>query len=126
MRRFWFGVGVLVVFLAIGLWVCAATDDMTLPVSDYLQQAAEQALSGDLSGGIASAQRAKSLWQAHWNSTAAVADHAPMDEIDSLFAQLQAYATAGAAEDFAASCARTALLVEAVAEAHRPTWWNFL
>ena len=126
MRRFWFGVGVLVVFLAIGLWVCAATDAMTLPVSDHLQQASEQALSGDLSGGIASAQRAMALWKSHWNSTAAVADHAPMDEIDGLFAQLEAYAAAGAAEDFAASCARTALLVEAVAEAHRPTWWNFL
>lgn len=126
MRRFWIGVGLLVVFFAIGLWVCAATDAVHLPISEDLQQASEQALAGDLSGGIASAQHAKKLWQSHWNSTAAVADHAPMDEIDSLFAQLEAYAAAGAAEDFAASCARTALLVEAVAEAHRPAWWNFL
>lgn len=126
MPRFWFGVGLLLLFFAVGLWVCAVTDGIQQPISDALQQASTQALAGDLPGGIASAQHARKLWQSHWNATAAAADHAPMDEIDSLFAQLEAYAAAGAAADFAAGCARTALLIEAVAEAHRPTWWNFL
>ena len=55
-----------------------------------------------------------------------MADHGPLEEIDSLFAQVQIYADTGKTADFAAYCTRLAKLVTAVGEAHGLTWQNLL
>jgi hypothetical protein len=114
------------VFLALGFWISSAMDDIHLEIADTLDAAAEQALSGDLQAGMASARKAKADWQAHWHNSATVADHAPMDEIDGLLAQLECYSRANMPGDFAACCTRIALLVRAMREAHSLTWWNLL
>lgn len=126
MGRFLLGVGILVLFLALGLWVTYAMDNVHSEISQTLDAAAIQALSGDITEGIRLAQQAKGQWQTHWHGTAAVADHAPMDEIDGLFAQLEVYGQAGLSADFATYCARLSNLVSAVGEAHSLTWWNLL
>ena len=126
MGRFWVGVGLLAAFLGLGLWVAKAMDDVHVPVMVLLEQAADTALEGDLKAGAELAEQAHAVWERHWRGTAAVADHAPMDEIDGLFALVQDYARAGNAGDFAASCGRLSKLVEAIGEAHSPQWWNLL
>ena len=126
MGRFWIGVGLLAVFLCLGLWVAKAMDNVHVPVTQLLEQAADEALGGDLETGIALADQAHAVWERHWRGTAAVADHAPMDEIDGLFAQVRSYARAGSVADFAAGCGRLSKLVEAIGEAHSPQWWNLL
>ena len=126
MKRFLLGIGILAVFLIGGLWVGYAMDDVHQTIAQTLDDAAAQCLSGDLSGGIALAQQAHQTWQTHWHSTASVADHEPMDEIDGLFAQLEVYGKAGLSADFATFCARLSQLVSAVGEAHSFTWWNLL
>lgn len=126
MGRFWLGIGILVVFLVLGLWVTYAMDNIHSEISQTLERAATQTLSGDLTEGITLVQQAKDRWQSHWHGTASVADHAPMDEIDGLFAQLEAYGQAGLSTDFATYCARLSNLVAAVGEAHSLTWWNLL
>lgn len=126
MGRFCFGIGILVLFLVLGLWVSYAMNNVHQSIGETLDQAAVQALDGDLESGFLLAQQARSHWQAHWNSTASVADHAPMDEIDGLFAQLDAYRQSERPDDFAAYCARLSALVMAVGEAHSLTWWNLL
>lgn len=126
MGRFWLGIGILVLFLVLGLWVAHTMDDVHLAIGQMLDQAAEQSLDGDLEAGFLLAQQARSHWQAHWHGTASVADHAPMDEIDGLFAQLDAYRQSERPSDFAAYCARLSALIVAVGEAHSLTWWNLL
>lgn len=126
MGRLWLGIGILVVLLVGGLWVSHMVDDVHQSIGKTLDEAAVQALDGDLESGFALAQQARNYWQAHWNGTAAVADHAPMDEIDGLFAQLDAYRQSQRPDDFAAYCARLSALVIAVGEAHSLTWWNLL
>ncbi len=126
MGRFWLGIGMLALFLILGLWVTYAMDNVHSEISQTLDGAAAQTLSGDLAEGIALVGQAKDQWQAHWHGTASVADHAPMDEIDGLFAQLETYGQAGLSEEFAAYCARLSNLVTAVGEAHSLTWWNLL
>lgn len=125
-RRFWLGVGILTVFLALGLWVTKSMSNVHEPVAQALEQAAQAALDGDLQTGISLADTAKNTWQAHWNGTAAVADHEPMEQIDGLFAQLETYATAGESANFAAYCARLSQLIEAMGDAHDLNWWNLL
>jgi hypothetical protein len=126
MGRFYLGVGILVLFLILGLWVTSSMDTVHQSVAEILDKATAKALSGDLTEGISLAQQAQTSWQNHWHGTASVADHAPMDEIDGLFAQLQVYGQTGQAGDFAAYCARISNLVTAIGEAHGLTWWNFL
>ncbi len=126
MNRFWLGVSLLLLLLVLGLWVTVAMRDVHEPISQALENAATQALSGDLSGGIAAARQAQQNWERHWHGTAAVADHAPMDEIDGLFAELEIYAQTGQAEHFAAGCAQLSRLIHAVGEAHGLGWWNLL
>lgn len=126
MKQFWLGIFLLLLFLGLGLWVTKAMEDTHSAVSEALTLAAEQAMAGDLESGVQTAEQARGKWQAGWHGTAAVADHAPMDEIDSLFAQMQVYAQAGEAVDFAAYCRRLSALVHAVGEAHGFSWWNLL
>ncbi len=125
-RRFWYGSAILVFFLVLGLLVAWGMENMQRPVTGKLEQAAQAALDGDMEQGIILAQTAKDTWQRHRDLTAAVADHAPMEEIDSLFAQVEVYAQSEKTVDFAAYCTRLARLVEAVGEAHALTWQNLL
>lgn len=126
MSRFWIGVILLVIFLCLGLWVTWTMNNIHEPISQALEQAADAALTGDLDAGVALALDAQKAWEDHWRGTAAAADHAPMDEIDGLFAQVQIYAKSGRTADFAAGCGRLAKLIAAIGEAHNPGWWNLL
>ena len=126
MYRGWFGLGLLAVLLLLGLWVGVLMDGIHEPISGQLEKASQQILSGDVDGGRAAAQAAKESWDSHWRFSAAFSDHAPMDEIDGLFAQMEGYAQADMPWELAACCARISVLVEAMAEAHRLTWWNLL
>lgn len=125
-RRFWYGLVILVVFLALGIWAAAGMENMHRPVTGQLEQAAKAALDGDLVDGAALAEKAENVWLRCRSMTAALADHAPMEEIDSLFAQAKSYARSGLGADFAACCSRIAKLVEAIGEAHGLTWQNLL
>ena len=125
-RRFWYGLGILLIFLALGLWMAHGMEKMHAPVTDQLEQAAQVALSGNLDKGITLAEQAEVIWQKHRGLTAAMADHAPMEEIDSLFSQVRNYAKCGNVAEFAAYCGRIAKLVEAVGEAHGLNWQNLL
>lgn len=124
MGKYWLGASLLAVLLLFGIWVFIDTDQTLLPIADALEQASEQVLSGEMSSGVALAQGAMQRWNARWHATAVFADHAPMDEIDGLFAQLDSYRTWP--EQYAACCARIAQLIYAMAEAHSPAWWNVL
>lgn len=126
MGRLWLGVGILVVFLVLGLWIGSMMDDIHLSIADTLETAADQALSGNTTAALDTAKGAKVQWEKHWHGTAAAADHGPMDEIDGLMAQMERYAQADQWGDFAACCARLSLLVQAMSEAHSLTWWNLL
>ena len=126
MARFYLGVGILLAFLVFGLWVGHTLEDIHTEIADTLTEAADMALSGDLEGAETVALSAKKRWEKSWHGSATVADHAPMDEIDGLLAQLPCYARSGNTGEFAACCTRCSLLVQAISEAHSLTWWNLL
>ena len=126
MGRFLLGIGLMAALFALGFWTATAMDDLHTPISEILEEAASESLSGNFENAIALAQQAYTRWQHHWHHTASVSDHTPMDEIDGLFAQIKTYANAGLKEEFAAYCARLALWIDAVGDAHQLTWWNLL
>jgi len=126
MARGWLGAGILAMFLVLGLVLSGATDRAHLPTGKLLEQAAEKALADDLEGAVILGAEAKSRWKRQWFLTAAIADHSPMDEVDSLFAEMEIYARTGEAPHFAACCKELSQRLEAIADAHRFSWWNIL
>ena len=126
MARGWLGVGILAVFLALGLAVSALAGNAHQPTGELLEQAAEKTLAGYFEEGVSLAMEARARWQKQWNGTASIADHSPMDEVDALFAELEVYARSGEEPHFAACCKELAQRLEAIADAHRFSWWNVL
>ena len=49
-----------------------------------------------------------------------------MDEVDALFAEMEIYARTGEQPHFAACCKELAQRLEAIADAHKFSWWNVL
>ena len=125
-KHFYYGLGILLVFLILGLFVAFFMNDLCIPISAQLQEATREALSGDFQQGISLAISAKNRWATTWKRIATVADHTPMDEIEGVFAELEVYARSEDREHFSACCAHLAQLLEAMAEAHSLTWWNLL
>ncbi len=126
MARGWFGAGILVLFLILGLVVSVNMDNAHLPTGALLEQAADQTLNGEFEQGVALGMEAKARWERQWNGTATVADHSPMDDVDALFAELEVYAKAGEEPHFAACCLELSKRLQAVADAHKFSWWNVL
>ena len=126
MSRLWLGIVLLIFLLMLGFGTGSFMDATTARISHKLESAAEIALTGDLQAAAALAEDARKTWDDGWRRVATMADHAPMDEIDGLFAQLVIYADSGAIEEFSGYCRRISKLVLAVGEAHSFSWWNLL
>ena len=126
MARGWLGAGILAVFLALGLMISGAAGRGHMPTGELLEQAAEKTLAGDFEEGIALGKEAREKWDRQWKRTAAIADHSPMDDVDALFAEMEIYARTEEAPHFAACCKELAQRLQAIADAHRFSWWNVL
>lgn len=126
MARGWFGLAILILFLILGFVTATIMDNAHLPTESLLAQAAEKTLNGDFEGAVALGVEAKTRWDRHWNGTATVADQSPMDDVDALFAEMVIYAEAKEEPHFAAVCKELSQRIQAVAGAHRFSWWNIL
>lgn len=126
MRRFWLGAGLLGVLLAAGIWITMTMHRFHIPVSVKLTRAEEATREERWGDAAALLKEAEALWTKHRSFSAAVADHEPMEEIDSLFAQVRCYAALGERAECAAVCAELATLTRAMAEAHALNWWNLM
>ena len=123
-KIFWSGVLLLTLLLGLTLGVSWVMNTIHSPVEQALEQAEYAALAGDVEQAQQLGEQAKQRWDQFRKAVAVVADHSPMDEIDQLFAQMQAYAEANEESDLAACCAQLARLVQSMADAHILTWWN--
>ena len=126
MGRFLIGVGLLLALLLSCLGVSLFAQNVHETVCDDLESAAQLALSGNGESSLALVQQARAHWQDRWHQTAAFSEHEPMDEIDSLFAQLESYGKSGDLIPMAALCARLTQLIEAISDAQILHWWNLL
>ena len=125
-RRFWLGLGILLLLMAVGVWGVWGMGRIHDPVADTLDQAAKAAMEEDLDRAVSLSRQAEQAWQGKRDLAAAGSDHEPMDEIESLFAELEVYALEKEQMEFAAGCLRLSKLVRAMADAHSLRWWNFL
>lgn len=126
MKRGILGFVLLGALLALGLFVAGIMEAEHKPIEAALNNAADSALGGNWQEAGQRLMEAKERWEAVWEADAALADHAPMEEIDALFARLGVFCREADAAEFGAGCRELARLVSAMKDAHRPNWWNLL
>lgn len=126
MKRFWLGIGILVVLLVLGLWVQLGMAALYRPVTQELEAAAQAALEEQWPQALRLAEGVSSRWERYRGVTSSVADHTPMDEVDMLLAELEIYGQAREAPHFAACCSQLSRMLEAIAQAHGLNLWNLL
>jgi len=126
MKRLWIGLCVLGLLLGLGLLTAWGMDRVLEPVSRLLSQASRAALEENWSAADALAADAAARWDALRPVAAAAADHAPLEQMDALFAQLRVYGRERDSVHFAACCSQLAALTDSVSEAHSVSWQNLL
>lgn len=125
MKRSWIGLGLLIVLLCAGILTGTMMQRIHDPVIWELEQAADCAEVGLWEQAREYARRAELDWDKWEHFRGSLADHAPVEEIESLLVQLPVY---GKEEDahFTAICRELVRKITAVGEAHESVWWNIL
>lgn len=95
-------------------------------ISRKIEDASWYALTEDWESARLAAESARSQWEDHRKLSSMLADHTPMEEIESLFARVYICSAARDTVEFAASCAELSQKLLAMGEAHRLTWENLL
>ena len=124
--HFRFGVILLLILLVAGIAVTCLFRHIHAPLSQALQEASDYALTEDWENANSLAQSAREQWERWRNFTAAVADHAPLEEMEALFSQLEIYRALQLHGEFAAVCAQLAQMAAAMEESQVLAWWTML
>lgn len=126
MKRGWFGLVLLVILLAGGGLSAWTLSHRQEPLERALTEASQCALVNNWQEALALTHQVSQVWNHHWHITAAFSDHAPMEEIDGMLAQLEIYGEKKDNLSFAVLCAELSREMAAIGDAHLPTWWNLL
>ena len=126
MKRLWVGILVLGLFLAVSLLLSWYMTGLHRDLSRQLCAAAQAAAHGDMEEAAQLAGSAKQHWERNRHFVASFTDHEPLENLDSLFEELEVYRIAALPVDYAATCIQLSQLCLAVAESHCLTWWNLL
>ena len=126
MKRICIGLVILSVLLGFALLAAIYMEQIHTPIANSLLQAAQNALDGDWDKAEVLTSNAFASWQRHKRLTAALEDHAPIEEMDGLFADLQLQLQQRQEVSFAVTCNRLAQLATDITEDHALTWWNLL
>lgn len=126
MKRGWMGVALLLVLLISGVLSAWWLSHQMQPMGEAMEEAVESVMEGNWDTARALTRRTKEKWQRNWHLTAVFADHAPMEEIDALFARLAVYEKERNRAAYGAICAELSLELEALGDDHVPSWWNIL
>ena len=112
-KRFWLGIILLVILL-----LCAAFSSVFLYNS---HMKTSQLLAQDTSQEAIA--KAHNMWKTSWKLTAIFTDHAPGEEIQSLFDQLEGLTDPSQIQGI---CRLLSAQLRSVAESQLPVWWTIL
>ncbi len=126
MKRLWIGVGFLLVMLVIGILLTLEFDNIHQPLAQGLDRAAALSEKGQWEEAETVIISSREDWMKSRHFVAAVADHEPLEELESYLDQLVTYAKMRNSSEFAALCVRVAGMARAMGESQQVTWWNLL
>ena len=125
MKKLWAGIAILAVLLCIGFGVATIMGHIHGNLAHRLEAAADLCFT-DWQEASSLADSARASWEQHHHWIAALVDHEPLEEIESLFSQLELSQRSRDTEEFAAICLRIAGICKMLEESHSPYWWNLL
>ena len=126
MKRLWLGAALLAVLLAAGIFSTLVTERFHHSLSRRLEATAAAALAQDWEQTGELLHQCRSHWARYRNFVAAVASHEPIEEIDSLYDQLDIYFVRRDSQGFSLCCATLQHRTRALGEAQSINWWNLL
>lgn len=126
MKRLWFGVILLGLLLAGGIWMTAALSGIHSDLSGTLSAASVAAQQENWESANALTDSARRVWERYRHITAAFADHEPLEELEQLFAELQICRQLSLEENYALVCSDLSRICAAIAESFQINWWNVL
>ena len=126
MKRMWIGVGLLVLALVGGVLSAEWMDKTHESIGADIEKAAVHAMAEEWSQADALAHHARRAWEKKRPVIAALADHEPLETVDSLFDQLKVYSAAGDSTAYCVLCADLRQLLEALGDYNKLTVSNLL
>lgn len=126
MKRLWIGIILLALMLAGGIWITVVSARSNGEIGQLLQSAGDAALTGQWQQAAHYYTEALAGWEKKHHATAALTDHEPMEEIDSLFAEARVYLRSKDPAAFSACCASLSVFIEAIGDAQSVHWWSLL
>lgn len=124
MKRIWFGVVLLGVLLILGLGSSNLLERIHESQSEDLIRAAECAMEGNWAGAGKYQQSVRREWDKHRSLVAALSDHAPMEQVEGLFAQLEVFAASQDTVSYSSTCRYLSSQLDALGNAHSLTLPN--
>jgi len=124
LKRIWFGAGLLLLLLALGLGSSALMERIWQVQSQNLDAAAETAADGDWAAAEALWEDAKQEWERRQLLIAALCRHEVIDEIDGLFAQLEVFAAGRRTVSFGSTCVYLSQQLDSLGQSHSFTLKN--
>jgi len=126
MKRERIGFALLLGLLILGLLVTRYMDTAHQDMAEKLDSAQILALAEDWDGAGRLVRSARKEWEGVWRVTATLTDHAVLEQIDSLLAQLDLYQKQKEALAFASTCAQISSYLQDLGHANALTLWNIL
>lgn len=126
MRRGILGAALLSALLFAGILSSRNLSRTFLPMEEVLQQAALAAQKEDWQAAEILTRQVYRQWEHCRGSTAVFTDHAPLQQIDGIFARLEIYGRAGNSTAYAALCARLAQELSDLGIEQALSWQNLL
>ncbi len=126
MKRFWIGIVLLTALFAFGVVLCIGITALHDHLSQQLDDACTAVQLGDWEKATALADSARAEWERCQHFVASFVDHEPLEQMESLFSELEVFRNRRLAVDYAAICANLSHLSKAIGESHKLAWWSFL
>ena len=126
MKRGLFGMGILAVLLIVCLIVMGMAAVLPRQITEDLQGAADAALAGDWEKTAALTEKARTAWREIRPFYCCITHQDALQEIDSLFLQLDAYQQTGEAGSYGAACLSLAAQTRSLGEDQLLTIWQLL
>ena len=126
MKRIWFGIGLMVFLLILCLCSSFLMERICLSQSQALDHAAVAASNGDWLTARHLTAQSKLEWDRRHLLFSALYDHAPIDQINGLFAQLEVFSESRKGASFESTCVYLARQLESLGRSHSFNFSNFL
>ena len=117
MTRFRIGVGLLIVLLAVCVLSQLRMGAIQKPIAAQVDRAQTLAAREDWPAAGAAVAEARQEWECSRTFVSALADHQPLEDVESLFAMAQAYSVCRDGTQFRATCQELNRRILAVMEA---------